>query len=326
MPKKFNLFHPAPMVDQEWTGVWPLAEISGPQPVEPVWIPETLTNQMRRSEGVRMSPGLATFERDAWVPGPLEARRPASLGRMVGDDRPGLAMPVGWVPECLAAKKMETTPTRARDVLPYPFVVASAAPPSVTQSCTANNQLLATNLVFTWPASTTAGDYLYAAIGTLISATVTTPAGWTLLQSVALSATVKLWIYGQAAAAAQTSQTFILSATHSAVGVAVDVNGLAIGTPDRQNTNTGTGTTATTGSTGVLSHANEIVLAAVAVTAGSLAVGTAWVAPFVRVNDGVSTNGIYVDVGVDVVSATTALNASHTNASLLWGAAINSFE
>lgn len=129
----------------------------------------------------------------------------------------------------------------------------------VSQRNTSNTG--ANTAIFTYPATPAPGSLLVACIAWRSNATITgVPSGWTLATNGGDQAGVDSAIYYKVAGSSEsTTHTFTLSVAAQKAGAAFEFSGVSV--LDKTSSNIGANTAGTTGSTGVLSSANELVIA-----------------------------------------------------------------
>lgn len=138
-------------------------------------------------------------------------------------------------------------------------VITSLISEVTGQRNTANSG--ANTAIFTYPGTPTEGNLLIACLAWRGNATISSaPSGWSLATAGGDNTGIDSAIYYKIAGASEpTGHTFTFSAAIRKACAAFEFSGVT--TPDKFNSNIGSGTSGTTGATGVLSSADELVIA-----------------------------------------------------------------
>jgi hypothetical protein len=194
--------------------------------------------------------------------------------------------------------------------LPLTVDVASSGP-AIVQQATSHTTTNSASATGTWPAATTTGDFLVAAVGYSGAPTsITPPTGWVL----AKDKTKNVSLYVCANCASQSgAQTWTANAAFANVVILEEWSGIASGATIDQTANNTSGSTSVTladsGTTAATTTANEIVLAELYNGAHSTFTGAT--SGYNVVQDGQTTgSGIQIALLTQIISATGTQNAS----------------
>lgn len=193
----------------------------------------------------------------------------------------------------------------------------------------------ATTLTFTYPGTPTNGNLMVAVLSWRGDATISgTPSGWNLARNMSGTDIDGAIYYKVAGAAESTTAQFTLSASVKSAGAASEFsNGTGwpsgTGALDKVNSNSGSGTAGTTGLTGTLTQANELVITAFAnidtFTWGSHDNSQTEFGEAASTGGGTNTRN-NTSAGRRIVSATTTTNYGATlSSSGTWIAAVATF-
>src|ERR1700722_7699121 len=223
-----------------------------------------------------------------WFPQPFWAPNKTGVGANApgGDGGSGLPLPPLAVPQQPIAMPIHppvdlVPPPLVIAPLPFVPVTTSSGGPSTPSNFQENGNISTSTINIHWGITTTAGSTLNAGL-ILSGSTLNTsalPSGWQVITTQPVAAGVTLYSLCAQNAAAQTNTMFTANATCGMAVVACEQKGAATSSLDKTSPGaTGSGTSASSGSSGTTSQAleNAIAIFGFAVTGGASALSNGY--------------------------------------------------
>ena len=247
---------------------------NGPKPFPPLR-PLSL-GDVRRDDEVQIQPLRWFPQRWSAPTGPAPALDAGGAGGGASGPMPVLVVPQRPVPMPVKAPVDLPPPPLVISPLPFVPVTTSSGGPSVPSNFQENGNISTSTINIHWGITTTAGSTLNAGL-ILSGSTLNTgalPSGWQVITTQTVAAGVTLYSLCAQNAAAQTNTMFTANATCGMAVVACEQKGAATSSLDKTSPGaTGSGTSASSGSSGTTSQSleNAIAIFGFAVTGGASA-------------------------------------------------------